>query len=101
MNRSHGESVRGSRRARTKRRFPGLSREDVEVLEQLPPGAARAYERELRSQLRSEQRHRHHTTVQSDLADPAVLERPSGPTSSRWSHGPGGGRKRPTLEAHV
>lgn len=39
------------------RRFPGLTAEDMEVLRELEPDAARAFEREIRRQLRSDQRH--------------------------------------------
>lgn len=78
---------------RSLRRFPHLTRADVELLEQLEPDAARAFEAFLRQQHRGDREHRARQTPEADLGNDA-LERLHARRSSRWSHGPGGGRQR-------
>jgi hypothetical protein len=68
----------------------------MEVLEALPDDQAAIFERELRAQARTAKRE----VTNAPPYPPGVLERISGPSSSRWSHGAGGGRRRSTVEPH-
>lgn len=70
------------------RRFPGLTAADVAALNALEPAMARELEALIRSQERSDRRHRRLCPVLLDERDEGH--------HARWSHGPGGGRRRPT-----
>lgn len=94
MKQNAGEEVRRS--GKVHRRFPGLTDVDVDALNALDPKAAHELELLIRSQHRDEKRHRRHCTVVADLGDGA-LERLHGAQGARWSHGAGGGRRRPRL----
>ena len=72
MNQAGSATVSTGRRAL--RRFPGLTEADMAVLRALGPAEARAFERELRAQLRSDERHRRAT----DAAVAAAKHRPTG-----------------------
>lgn len=73
------------------RRFASLTSDDVAALEALDPAAARAFENLLLQQYRDEQEHRQHCPVRLD-------EHSADAHRSRWSHGAGGGRRRPRAE---
>lgn len=77
--------VTGTSRGRI-RRHAHLTAGDVEILEALTPEAARAFENELLAQHRSNRRQREHA--------PPIAS-PRGDDAARWSHGCGGGRRRP------
>lgn len=79
------------------RRFPGLTAEDVAALNALDPAAARELERELRAQARRDKRHQANETPEAELA-PGALEQLHAARAARWSHGAGGGRRRPRAE---
>jgi hypothetical protein len=79
------------------RRFPHRTAADVAALNALDPQAARELDKLLLAQYREEQAHRAHQTVESDLG-PNALEQLHAATATRWSHGAGGGRRRPRAE---
>lgn len=89
------DPVKDVRQGARHRRFPHRSAADVDLLDALPPAAAREFDRLLRQQHDDERRHRAHCSVEADLGDRA-LEQAHARTASRWSHGPGGGRRRYT-----
>lgn len=68
------------------RRYPHLTREDVEQLRRMPEEMAREYERLLSRQWYDEQRHREHRAI-DDAESFAVSRRVHG-------EGAGGGRRR-------
>ncbi|MGK2937867.1 MAG: hypothetical protein ACSLFR_08710 [Solirubrobacteraceae bacterium] len=69
------------------RRYPHLTREDVEQLRQMPEAMAREYENLLRREYRSEQRHRDHRAESIEIDGFAVARRIHG-------EGAGGGWRR-------
>jgi hypothetical protein len=84
------------RPAQLHKRFASRTLEDVEILNALPPDAARAFDALLQQQYRSERAFRAHCTVETDLGGPEALERYAADRLGRQSPGAGGGRKRPT-----
>ena len=79
------------------RRFPGLTKEDVAVLDALEPAAAREFERVVQSQARADKRFRERHVLEGDLG-PAGLDGASGETVARWHRGAGGGLRRGSPE---
>ncbi len=80
------------------RRFPGLTREDVDVLRALAeddPAKARAFERHLQREAQKRQRRFEESVLpcDSDLLD-AISSR----EIARWQRGAGGGHKRQVEE---
>lgn len=82
------------------RRFAWMTPEDVLLLEQLTDVQARSMERLLHNQANSDARWRLRVTVESDLAShghvQVTVEGLHGLQTVRWTHGPGGGRKKTT-----
>lgn len=100
MNNPTLKMARGS--GRTHRRFAHLTVDDVAALDAIAAvrgvPAAREYERLIRAQHRDELEHRERCPLSTDAAPGAVdLLR----DAARYSHGPGGGRRRPTREAQA
>lgn len=69
------------------RQFPGLTADDVAALNALEPDAAKELENLIRSQHRGQSRFRERCPVGLHEMDEA--------RAARWSHGAGGGRRRP------
>lgn len=84
---------RGERRIR---RFSHLSAADARLLECLDPAAAREFERELRAQAKSDERH---AEMHAATGASQSLERIEATRSARWNHGTGGGRVTPRMPA--
>lgn len=82
------------------RRFAWMTREDVQLLEQLPAAARRPMERLLHNQANSDAAWRARVTLESDLAtagrQAGTVEGLHGLQTVRWTHGAGGGRKKTT-----
>lgn len=64
------------------------------MLEQLPPDAARVFENLIKRQHRSDRRHAEH---RADFEE--EFSSMSG-SQAHWTHGPGGGRRRPRHAPH-
>lgn len=78
------------------RRYPHLTREDVEQLRRMPEAMARAYEALLRRQWYSEQRHREHRASEVlDVESVTVSRRVHGEgAGGGWRRGPAAGAAR-------
>lgn len=72
---------------RAVRRFPHLTREDVEMLQQMPEEMARSYEALIEQQWRSDRRHEQHCAGDVAELEYAVHRRVHG-------QGAGGGQRR-------
>lgn len=83
-----GESAR-----RYGRRWPWLSWDDYGLLALLPEDMALLYRQHLRDEAVEEERYRDLTVG----LEPDVVERIRGERQANWSHGAGGGRRKPAL----
>lgn len=92
--------------ARRLRRFPGLTRADLSLLQALEPAQARAMESEIRRQNHSDRQFARKVTLECDMgADPALIhgyasdaiDHIGAASQARFTYGAGGGRQRPTF----